>query len=570
MQRRSCSSRADAREPRWLLASVALAGRSLVMCTALLLAACRDPGAQHAALVTAPPPPAPPLPAAPLPLAIGDTALYVAFGAARAGSAWEATGNAIVEEVGADGDSALRFRCPTSERCSGYATRAFPARTVANAHLVIEAEIRGSGISEPLEPWNGVKVALIMGSGSTERWRQATAPTGDFDWQTIRAVMEVPADVDTIRALLGLELGQGKLDVRRVTVRVIGRQRTEGPASGAWSAPFAGLHTQRLRGAMTDERNRPADLALLGTDWKANAIRWQLRPGMVREAIDPVVLADYPRAIAQAAARLDAALPALRAAGLWVLVELHVPPGGHERTANGGFALFQEPEHQRAFVEAWGWLAERYRGVPNIWGFELLNEPIEGITGPRAMHWRALAIAATRRIREADSTRIVVVQPALGGAPAGLDFLEPLPFPGVAYSVHLYEPGGFTHQGLDGRPSGVSYPGLVDGTWWDASALARTLAPVDRYVRDYGVRVLVTEFGTVRGTPGESGTAWYRDMIAHFEARGLDWIFHAWRESPVFSVETDSGPNVRAPTAPMTGREAAIREAFAGNVRPAW
>lgn len=546
-----------------------------MVCALLALLGCQEPVRDPVGIVT-PPPASPPPTSQPRlhtihdPFAVGDTVMHIAFGGAGRDSAWEHAGNAIVEQVVTDGERVLRFRCPTADRCSGYATRALTARRTANAHIVLEAEVRGKGITPPIEPWNGVKVALLRGVGASELWRQASAPSGDFGWQTVRAVMEMPAAVDTARVLLGLEIARGELDIRSVTVRVIARRRPDGLARGLWSAPFPGLDGPRLRGAMTDSRNRISVLTPLGTDWKANVVRWQLRPGMVRESTDPALLADYPRALELTFAALDAALPALRDAGLWVLVDLHVPPGGHERVAGGGYRLFQEPALQQAFVDAWARMAERYRGVPNIWGFELLNEPIEGMVDPDVLHWRALAIEAVRRIREVDPTRIVVMPPAGGGGPAGLDFLEPLPFAGVAYSVHLYEPGGFTHQGIDGRPTGVTYPGVIDGQQWDASALARTLDPVDRYMRDYGVRVLVTEFGTVRGTPGESGTAWYQDMLSLLETRGLDWMFHAYREAPVFSVETETGGNARLSTAPMTGREAAIRRLFEENVRPQW
>ncbi len=76
--------------------------------------------------------------------------------------------------------------------------------------------------------------------------------------------------------------------------------------------------------------------------------------------------------------------------------------------------------------------------------------------------------------------------------------------PGVVYSVHLHQPHRFTHQGVYDNPTGIDYPGEVDGAHRDRDALRRVLQPVIDYQRDRGVQIYIGEFSAIRWAPGES------------------------------------------------------------------
>jgi hypothetical protein len=172
-------------------------------------------------------------------------------------------------------------------------------------------------------------------------------------------------------------------------------------------------------------------------------------------------------------------------------------------------------------------------------------------------------------VRAIDPDRAIVVEPGQGGGWDNLDFFEPLDVPGVVYSVHMYEPAAFTHQGvLDGTPIGVIYPGEIAGRRWDRDALRRAVQPVRDYQLDYGVPVYVGEFSAVRWAPGDSAEAYLRDCIDVFEGYGWDWAYHAFREWHGWSVEHGPDRNVTTPGETETPRQALLRRWFALNQRP--
>ena len=119
-------------------------------------------------------------------------------------------------------------------------------------------------------------------------------------------------------------------------------------------ALHGGHELPRLRGVMVSPEIDEAGLRVLGQEWNANLIRWQLiRRGRIDNPLD---LAAYEKWLQSAIQQLDRALPLCEKYGLRVVVDLHSPPGGH--TTSGGYAgsdygLFTDAACQRKFVEVW-------------------------------------------------------------------------------------------------------------------------------------------------------------------------------------------------------------------------
>ena len=128
---------------------------------------------------------------------------------------------------------------------------------------------------------------------------------------------------------------------------------------------YKGHDLPRLRGAMVSPDIDEAGLRVLGQQWNANLIRWQL---VRREKFDdPLNLVAYERWLQSALKQLDAALPLCQKYGLRVVVDLHSPPGGH--LLSGGYAgsdhgLFTDAACQQKFVEVWQHMAQRYQRTP--------------------------------------------------------------------------------------------------------------------------------------------------------------------------------------------------------------
>jgi endoglucanase len=246
--------------------------------------------------------------------------------------------------------------------------------------------------------------------------------------------------------------------------------------------------------------------------------------------------------------------------GLKVLVDLHTPPGGRNEASE--CRMFHEKRFQERFLDVWDKMARRYRGNKTVWGYDLVNEPVEGVVPDGLMDWHALATEAAKRVRAIDADHAIVIEPAPWGGAEALDWFDPIQVPGVVYSVHMYQPFQFTHQGIYGNPTGVEYPGKVGGRLWNREELRRAFRPAIDYHRDYGVHIYIGEFSAIRWAPGASACNYLRDVIDICEEQGWDWAYHAFREWDGWSVEHGADPKDHNRVKTPTDREKLLRSWF--------
>jgi aryl-phospho-beta-D-glucosidase BglC (GH1 family) len=308
------------------------------------------------------------------------------------------------------------------------------------------------------------------------------------------------------------------------------------------------------------------DLRVLGQEWKANLIRWQLcgfKPRM-----DTGDTAAYETMLAEHLKKLDAILPACEKYGLMVVVDLHTGPG---QWAESGRGLFTSAACQKRFVEIWREIARRYKNAKAVWGYDLVNEPHESPFDPELSDWQELAERAAKAIRAIDPERTIIVEPAEGGGPGGMAQLRPIAVPNVVYSVHMYNPGSFTHQGVFGEwVKKIPYPGETEGKMWDKAALEASLKPVIDFQKAFGVQIYAGEFSAIRWAPDGSACRYLKDLIDIFESRGWDWTYHAFREWQGWSAEHGPDKADARPAAEPTDRENLLREWYAKNQKPQW
>jgi hypothetical protein len=160
------------------------------------------------------------------------------------------------------------------------------------------------------------------------------------------------------------------------------------------------------------------------------------------------------------------------------------------------------------------------------------------------------------------------MEPAPWANPDALKGFKPLPLTNVVYSVHMYLPQAFTHQGVFGKPSGIAYPGRCDGKLWDKAAVREALQPVVDFQEKYRVPIYIGEFSAIRWAPGTSAADYLRDCLAVFEEHGWHWAYHAFREWDGWSVEHGPDPNDHQRSQARTDREQLLRSAFARNPKP--
>jgi len=322
---------------------------------------------------------------------------------------------------------------------------------------------------------------------------------------------------------------------------------------------------EMLRGAMlgTDVTNE--DILEFGQQWNANLVRWQLNWSEF-DSNETNITAYWTWILAELD-RLDEGLEYSRTAGLKVVVDLHTAPGG--RDSNNINEVFKQQHYLDTYYEVWEAIATRYKGNTTIWAFDLLNEPLEYNSSFKVTSLDNLMTTVAGKIRDIDPDRTLIVEPGDYGAVDGYADFTPINYANVVYSVHMYEPIHFTHQGLSGfSDENSSYPGIVNGKWWDKTELKNALAPVLAFQKQYDVPIYVGEFSAIRWAPNDSAYQYIKDCIEIFEEYGWDWTYHAFREWQGWSVEYLSGTSSEIKASSPTDREELLKFWYAKNNKP--
>ncbi|HEX8235308.1 MAG TPA: cellulase family glycosylhydrolase [Abditibacteriaceae bacterium] len=503
--------------------------------------------------------------AAIVPLEVGDVVFQTNFEGAEALQPWsEHEANKIRLAPGRNNSQSLTVEAPVAGGAASTMIRVpLPVEKLRGARLKLEAMMKSDNVVQPPQPWNGVKFMLHTVAPDVPRWEQQNNVFGTFDWKPVSFTTRVPKDASEAWLMLGLEATTGQVwfDDIKITVVSVPRIRPAQPA------PRRINNEHRLRGAMISPNATADDLRVLGKQWGANHVRWQLTwGGFPQSPADSADEAAYDAWLESVLKHVDELLPLCKELGIAVLIDLHTPPGG--RNAANECRMFQEKKWQDKFLGVWDKIARRYRGNETVWGYDLVNEPVEGTVPDDLMNWRALVEQTARRVRAIDAQHAIVVEPAPWGSPSSIEDFEPLPVSNVVYSVHMYEPHQFTHQGVYSDPVGVNYPGTINGRQWDKEQLRRVLQPVIEFQRDYGVPIYIGEFSAIRWAPDDSAYRYLKDAIDIFEENNWSWAYHAFREWNGWSVEHSGNKADNERSATPTTREQLLRAWFAKNAKP--
>lgn len=373
--------------------------------------------------------------------------------------------------------------------------------------------------------------AYVQGPG--EYYPAARADKGDFDWKRFGCSIRIPDYAGRLKLRFGHAAGGGTACYADVKLSLA---PLPAPCTTPNTAPMQ--KTPKYRGAMIgslrgDEENSIRDFAEV---WHGNIVRYQFGGGGKENTPEK-----YRKWGEAQMAALDRKLEFFHKYGVKVVIDLHSGPATtNELLQNVGV---WSVEAQDMIVDLWREIARRYKGNPDIYGYDILNEPLEPAYVGRegALDWNRLAERIGKAIREIDPDTPIIVGSAIGGNPVGFAALRPIDVPNTIYTVHFYLPHGYTHQGVHGAKMIGAYPGVeCDGRTWDKDQLRKALEPVVEFQKRYNVPIFVGEFGVARWAPGAE--RYLTDSIDLFEEYGWDWCYHAYREWPGWSAEHSTDP----------------------------
>lgn len=207
--------------------------------------------------------------------------------------------------------------------------------------------------------------------------------------------------------------------------------------------------------------------------------------------------------------------------GRYVVLDLHVAPGGQNLTAytdGGKNILWTDASKQEHFLNLWKELARRYRNNPAVAAYELLNEPRTSRPTPELL--AELNRKAVAAIREIDPEKVIVI--AGDNMSNAQDLVDAIRVPdgNILYTFHFYE-GALTgpwRRNVEGKKISGS------GDW-------------KKLELDFTVPGDVAEVALMLRSSANSGTAWFDDVTVTDDAGNLLYAYAFDRNASPFSVE---------------------------------
>jgi len=413
---------------------------------------------------------------------------------------------------------------------------------------------RGAGIAKPLNWYNGLKFQFEYVDSVSGEWSYPNTQgrLGDFPAQTIR-VSDLVAGVNRRRArlMLGLQETSGKVAFDLSTLRIgepvplwpITNQTLKCVYSESGSAAKnakerkGGEDSRLRRGVMSPSQDMAIDDFDTLQSWGVTLIRYQMGRNWNAQKVTPD-LGEYDRWLDTRLDHFDAfVLPQAVKRGMKVVLDMHEAPGMKNEFHE--WNMLHDPAVARHFVETWRRIAKRFKGREGIYGYDLVNEPLQtSEAAPECDFW-TLQKRAAEAIRAIDRDMPIIVECNGMDSPWAYGCFSPLDMPNIIYQVHMYLPLAYTHQGVMWKQGDTyrAYPDESKG--WNKEYLRAGLRPVREFQLRHGAKIYCGEFSAVAWAPGAD--EYLRDCIDIFEEYGWDWSYHAFREWEGWSVEHE-GP----------------------------
>lgn len=404
---------------------------------------------------------------------------------------------------------------------------------------VLKATVRskGTNVLEPRENWLGYKFMFHYHDARTgfEEWPGSSSRTGSWDWtETVVRIDLQDREPRDGRLQLGLQDTAGTVSFDLSSLRF----EEEKPLFPIDTDETKCVYTDRvlkiprLRGVMSPSNPlKEDDLKTLGA-WGANLLRYQI----VREwhaRNNNQDRDEYLRWVdSKVSHLLEDVLPWARAAGVQVLVDLHVPPGGREE--GGDMQMFYDKHHAETFLMAWTNIATRCVGKDGICGYDLINEPCQERVALKDCDYLTLQERAAKLVRRIDPATPIVVASNKWDSPFEFKFMRIFKMKDIIYQAHMYVPGTYTHQGVHAKGDNwmrVPYPSAK----LDRETLLAALQPVRDFQQRHNAVIYIGEFSAVAWAEGAE--RYLADCISIFEEYDWHWSYHAFREWSGWSVE---------------------------------
>jgi aryl-phospho-beta-D-glucosidase BglC (GH1 family) len=218
--------------------------------------------------------------------------------------------------------------------------------------------------------------------------------------------------------------------------------------------------------------------------------------------------------------------------GIYCILDMHAAPGAqnpdwHSDCVNKP-EFFTSDVNKDRYFRLWHFLADRYKDVSAVAGYDVLNEPVVEFHEEHIV--KDLYERVTKEIRDTDKKHIIFLEGNFWGQ--RLKFLDAPKDKNTVYSIHAYPPADYVFN----WETDLAYPGKVYGVRWDKNTLNILAKQYRSFADKVGVPLYVGEFGVNWRGGGFGEAQWVKDAVSIFKENGFHWTYWTYKTiaNPVF------------------------------------
>ncbi len=369
-------------------------------------------------------------------------------------------------------------------------------------------------------------------------------------WREVAVFCPFAAKMDHSSVVIGIQQGWGTLQFRNPRYEVVNAEDPTFKVAKNFKCSYSDslLDCKTYRGVMSPPWYKLTEQDIIDLQkWNVNLVRYQIVDGIK----DYSNIKEYEAWIERSLKHLEKLLPTFEKCGIKVVIDMHRTPGANyganpNRKTKGAenarlfnnpqrFLIMEESEYRECFIRTWQKIAKRFYENPNIYGYDLCNEPQQ--KGVATYSYYQLQFDAVQAIREIDNITPIIVEGNYSASPAHFN-MQPMPFNNIIYSIHMYIPDTYTHQATGTYPKRI-HDYRDEG--WSKAKLRQAMANVRKFQKQYNAKIYVGEFSAAIWALGAA--QWLDDVMSIFEEYNFDYTYHAFREWEGWSLEHEGTPD---------------------------
>lgn len=263
---------------------------------------------------------------------------------------------------------------------------------------------------------------------------------------------------------------------------------------------------------------REDDIKLI-KEWGANCIRVPFNYRVIEFEDRPFSLNE------EGLGYLDRIVKWCEKHSIYCILDMHAAPGAqnpdwHADCSNKPEFFVYDLNKDR-YLRLWHFIADRYKDVSAIAGYDVLNEPL--LPNEQENLLKGLYDNVTKEIRDADKRHIIFLEGNFWAQ--RLNFMGKPADKNTAFSIHAYPPPDYVFN----LETDLKYPGRVYKLMWNKKKLEFFARRYKNFIDDVNVPLYVGEFG-VNWRGGSFGEAkWVKDCLDVFKKYGFHWSYWTYK-----------------------------------------